>query len=259
MTDTATPNVVSRVRKLLALGNNAAATEGERDNALRMAYATMAKYNIAATDVKDAEHGIANEPRERQSTTFSVYPWARAIAHTLAGMFFCEYFYQRGYKGKQAEHFFVGKQSNAITANEMAVYVVNSVFKELRQRYGTDTSPEARSFATGVADKLRTRVYELRSAAERESAQEARKAAADALALGHTPGTALVLAAHYEQERKLNREWIEQHEGPLKTTTDRTKQEIKGSAYAAGKDYGAKVSLHRQVGTATNSKVKRLK
>ena len=37
---------LARVRKMLALANDAAATEGERENALRMAHATLAKYNL---------------------------------------------------------------------------------------------------------------------------------------------------------------------------------------------------------------------
>jgi DUF1365 family protein len=145
-----------------------------------------------------------------------------------------------------ATHHFIGRQSNAITANEMAQYVVSSVFKELRARYGSETSPEARSFATGVETKLRQRVRELKAAA-----------AADAKAA--TPGTSLVLVDLYASETAANAAWIKAQGVALKTQASRTKDTVSGSAYAAGKDYGGKVSLNTQLGAGKSSGVLRIK
>lgn len=257
--NTEVTTAANRVRKMLALANNAAATEGERDNALRMAFATMAKHNLDMADV--AHTDTPNEAREQQVATLSVYPWARAIAHSMADLFFCAYFYQRPVSGKLAKHFFVGKQSNAITANEMAVYVVGSVFKELRQRYGSETSPEARSFATGCADKLRSRVYAMqREATTPQTAVGVQVAArgSDVMiaAAPQAPGSALVLANLYKTEREANDAWILQ-QGKLKTSADRTKG-VGGSAYHEGKAFGGSVSLNTQLG-AGKSSVKRIK
>lgn len=231
----------NRVRKMLALANNAAATEGERDNALRMAFATMAKHNLQMADV--AHSGQPDEKREQQMVQLSVYPWARAMAHTMADLFFCAYYFERPWKGKLAKHFFVGKQSNAITANEMAAYVVGSVFKELRQRYGSETSPEARAFATGCADKLRARVRAMQREATTPDVANV------------SSGRALALASLYKTEAVANAAWIEQHEGKLKTVGDRTKG-VGGAAYHEGKAFGDKVSLNKQVGASKSSTLK---
>lgn len=232
--------IIERVRKMLALANDAAASEGERDNAMRMAYNLLAKHNLDIADVGSTQ---PQEVREQQVARMSVYPWARGIAHSIAGLFFCSYYFSRG-SGKLAHHYFVGKQSNAIAANEMSQYIIASVFKELRQRFGSETSPEARSFAVGVETALRRRCRELREAAERE-------------AKGVSSGRELVLASLYEQERKANDQWIADNVGGLKTQPDRTKG-VHGDAYRAGKAHGDSISLAPQVGHA-RSNVKRLK
>lgn len=114
----------------------------------------------------------------------------------------------------------------------------------LRQRFGSETSPEARSFAVGVETALRRRCRELREQAEAE-------------AKGVSNGRALVLASLYEQERKANDQWIADNVGSLKTQPDRTKG-VHSAAYAAGKQHGNTISLAPQVG-ASKSSVKRIK
>lgn len=52
MTNEDKERILSRVRKMLRLANDAGATEGKRDNAMRMAHATLAKYNL---DIAQAE------------------------------------------------------------------------------------------------------------------------------------------------------------------------------------------------------------
>jgi hypothetical protein len=256
--NTEATTAANRVRKMLALANNAAATEGERDNALRMAFATMAKHNIQMSDV--AHSGTPDEAREQQVAQLSVYPWARSIAHSMADLFFCAYYFQRPWKGKRASHYFVGKQSNAITANEMACYVVGSVFKELRQRYGSETAPEARAFATGAADKLRARVRTMQREATTPTVSQGVQAGAPGsdvmiASTSTTPGNALVLANLYKTEREANDAWVLAHEGELKTAAPRTKH-AGGSAYHEGAAFGGKVSLNTQVGASRSNTLK---
>lgn len=252
---------LDKIRKLLAMANDERGNEQERETALRQAYALCAKHNVDIAGVGSTQ---AQEQREEQVVTMSVYPWARGIAHSLASLFFCAYYFQRG-AGKSAKHAFIGKQSNAVTASEMAHYIVTSVFKELRARYGSETSPEARSFAMGVDTAIRVRCRDLRRAAEEaEKAAAAPKAAAtmeseDGTTIqlaAPTTGRALVLASLYTSEAKANEEWLAEHVGPLKTQADRTK-DVKISSYAAGKAHGSKISLSRQVtGTSAAKRIK---
>lgn len=61
--------VLARVRKMMALANDdAAASDGERDNALRMAHATLLKHNLTMAAAEEAG-ATAEEARERDSTT----------------------------------------------------------------------------------------------------------------------------------------------------------------------------------------------
>lgn len=241
-----------RIRKLLAMGNDTGGNEQERETALRRAYALMTKHNLTQADIGS---GQSQEKREEQVARLSVYPWARGIAHSLATLFFCSYYFQRG-AGKLANHSFVGRQSNAVTASEMSTYIIAGVFKELRARFGTETSPTARNFATGVETAIRMRCNALRREAEEaEKAAAAPKAGAvmecedgSTLALaGPATGTALVLASLYASERTDNDAWIAEHIGKLATSADRTKG-VGGNAYAAGKAHGSTISLNRQVG-----------
>lgn len=230
---------IDKIRKLLALGNDTRGNEQERETALRQAYALLAKHNL---DIAEVGSTAPQEAREQQNSRLSVFPWARGIAHSLSQLFFCNYFFQRG-AGKLATHSFVGKASNAVTAREMAEYVIASVFKELWARYGSETSPEARSFAVGVEATIRRRCAELRKAAEAEQRPV-------------SDGRALVLADLYATERTANDAWIAAHVGKLVTQKDRTKG-VLGSAYSAGKAHGEGISLNRQVG-GTRSSAKRL-
>lgn len=234
--------IIERVRKMLALANDAAATQGERDNALRMAYATLAKHNLDLADVGSSQ---PQEKREEQSARMSVYPWARGIAHSIAGLFFCEYYFSRA-AGKTAHHYFVGRTSNAITASEMSQYILDNVFKELRKRFGSDTNPEARAFATGVETALRRRCRELREAATNADAPST------AAGVTGATGGALVLADLYKTEQDANKAWIADNVGGLKTAADRTKA-VGYAAHAAGVAHGKTISLAAQIGGAKNS------
>lgn len=224
--------VLEKVRKLLKLGNDERGNEQERETALRQAFALLAKHNLDIAEVGSTE---AQEKREEQRATMSVYPWARGIAHALAQLFFCSYFFARG-RGKSAVHSFVGQSSNAITAREMSEYVIANVFKELRARYGSDTSPEARAFAMGVEAALHVRCRQLRAEAERA-------------AEGESTGRSLVLASLYASEKTENEAWIKQNVGGLVVQADRTKA-TGGAAYRAGKEHGNAINLSRQVGAA---------
>lgn len=241
-----TDRTTDKIRKLLAMGNDERGNENERENALRQAHALLVKHNLTVADVGSS---TTEEQREERKTKLSVYPWARGMSHSVAQLFFCTYYFQRG-AGKLATHAFIGKQSNAVTAQEIAEYVVGSVFKELRKRFGSETSPEARSFAVGVETSIRQRCAKLRADAEqadREAAAPKPGAVAEA-----STGRALVLATVYESERRANEAWLAEHVGKLKFQADRTKG-VQGSAYAAGKAHGATISLSRQVGGSTSS------
>lgn len=229
--------VLARVKKMLALANDAAATEGERDNALRMAHATLAKYNLSMAQV-DATGGIS-EDRIVGDFELREYAWMRSVAHAIGELFFCIMFYRKT-QVKHARYTFVGKDSNARTAVEMTRFILSSIDREgMRQaRNIPGESPRGnywRSFCKGAAARIYQRCQELIHAAQNQTAENA------------TPGTALVLASVYKSERQANeivlREKLNIH---LRTRTSR--QQRPGlDGFMAGQAYGDRVQLHRQI------------
>lgn len=240
--DEVNEKVINRLKKMLALANNAGATEGERDAALQQSYTLLAKYNLTMAQV-DQHNNTPEEAREAQKATFPVYPWARQIANQVAGLFFCKYYYMKLGVGKQATHVFIGKESNAATAQYMAEFVVRSVMREAAKMYGSAIAPEARNFAVGVVSKLWDRIREIKASFNKKQEVE-------------TTGTALVLASLYESEAKANASWLEQLGVKLKAGVNRQKGVTDSDAYVAGREFGAKVSLAPQIATTRDNKLR---
>lgn len=248
MTEAQQNKILARIRKMMALADCSAATEGERDTALQMVYNLLAKHNLTMVDVEN--NSAEGEAREEQQAKFVVYPWARSIAKSVAEMFFCRYYFAAPRKGKQATHCFIGRQSNAVTASYMAEFVVRSVLREATKAYGSAISPEARTFAIGVVDRLRTRIRAIQDA----QAQEPTEAGAPA-----APGSALVLTKLRDSERDANELWLEAQGIQLERVKGRQKGITDGNAYNAGKAFGGSVSLAPQVGGKAHSTVKAIK
>lgn len=224
--------ILARVRKLLALANNSAASEGERDNALRMAHATLAKHNLEMIDLERAGTAQA-ERRTEHTAALVVYPWARTVAMAVGDLFFCDYYFTRPTRGKIGTHHFVGRESNATTAAEMVAYLITSILRESRKLYGSETSPDACAFDKGAASRIYQRVQELLQPAKQEAA--------------HGAQNALVLADFYKTEQAANAAWLVASGVTTVTVPDRQKWTGNASAYNNGRRYGGSLSLNNQV------------
>lgn len=223
--------VIDRVRKMLNLANNAAATEGERDNAMRMAHATLAKYNLSLGDAEEKQ-----EKRVDSSIEISPHAWARSAIMAVAKLYFCDYFFCRKHNGK-IQHYFVGRESNVVTAQEMAVYIIKSIGKEARKRTkdALEDGKFERDFCKGAAVSVLVRCRKIRAEAEKgEMAEQA------------STGTALVLSSLYKQEREANALVIAAKYGPL-TVKESNQTAAGANAYGQGRDYGNKINLNKQV------------
>jgi hypothetical protein len=224
--------IIDRVRKLMALANDTRASDGERDNALRMAHATLAKYNLSMAEVELREG--AQEKRTTEDFRGKNQPWTRQAAFAVAQLFFCNYFYQA--QGSYVKHNFIGKQSNAITAREIAEFVIKSILSEATKRSKDADDPGSywTQFCKGAARRVVERCTELRTAAERESQQSA------------STGTSLVLASVYQSEKAANDAYISDILG-LTLKSAKSRERYTGSAgLSDGHNFGSSISLHRQ-------------
>lgn len=227
--------ILARVKKMMTLANNAAATEGERDNALRMAHATLMKYNLTMAEA-DASGAQKEEARTGEAMNVKEHPWMRTVASAIAKLFFCNFFYVAS-KTYNAKYYFVGKLSNVYTAQEMTKYVIASIDKEAH-RVAKETTGNAsgtywRSFCKGAAYKIYQRCVEIQTTAE----------AAPVELLGLKTGTALVLASFYESEQKANAMFIAVQMGRRIRTGKNRQRRASADAFGRGAEFGSKISL----------------
>lgn len=229
--------ILARVRKLLALATDAGATEGERDNAMRMAHATLAKYNLDMAQVEASGQRVEGEQRTEISQAFYGRPWARLVCDSVAKLFFCKYLFIVATKAKHTHHIFFGRHSNAITASEVAKFVVLSIMREAgkRQRENFGDNAWKRSFCTGAALRISQRVEEIQRAAEKAD-----------VALG-SPGKAVALATVYQQEEEANNQFVEESLGRKPKQRGGGSKNFIGNAAREGAEFGDTINLNRQV------------
>lgn len=230
----ATDKIVDRIRKMLNLANDLGTTEAERETALRMAYNLLAKYNLELADV---QHKGQEEKRINNENICFGMPWVRTLSNAIAGLFFCEYYFERRkVNATQMRHHFVGKESNAITAAVMADWVTKSILKQCRTLYKHNLCTESREFATGAAQRLCERIREMKRQAT------APQAASD--------NKALVLADVYQLEQSANALFLRQTGVIVKVMPSRAKGAAGSDAYDRGRAFGNTINLNRQVAKA---------
>lgn len=234
---------LERVRKMLRLANDAAATEGERDNAMRMAYATLAKYNLSM-----AEASAPKDDREEQTMVLYTPLWMRRCSVSIAKLFFCEYYYSQRRGERNSTHHFIGRQANAVTAREMSLYVIKSIRNEAgrrRRETGAD-GPWETAFINGATYAIAQRCHELRRQAEETSREP-------------STGTSLVLASVYASELAANQAWLAARGVTLGKSRSKSRGVKDAAGYHAGRSFGETVNLARQVGKASGGNSPRLK
>lgn len=249
--------VLNRVKKLLALAADSAASEGERDNALRMAHNTLAKHNLSMAQVEATGDLSNNDPRlNAEFDLMADKDWTRHVANGIGKLFFCQYFTMNGVKPR---HCFVGKSVNVTTATLMTEYVINSIRKEsdkaakhhfgdctLNNLFGGDgpTRPDAskpvwaEAFCAAAGTVVRQRCIEMANAANAQRAE------------GST-GTSLVLGDYYKQELEANNRFIKEVMGlNLGIGHGRQARDV-GSARSSGAAFGKGINLSQQVGASS--------
>lgn len=225
--------ILDRAKKMLALGKCLGTTEQERDTALQMAYRLLAKHNLTVADVNMHE---APEPRDRYKVPGWSMLWAKSAHHHIADLFFCEYYYGGKINSTKCWHYFVGKEGNATTAMHMADYIVASILKEGRTRYGDNLCPETRSFALGAVSKLRQRIAVLKEQAAKDPELSS--------------GTALMLVNVYASEKAANALIL-----PSDLKEGRAGKPADSEQWHEGRAFGDKLSLNVRVGNDQKKKL----
>lgn len=223
--------ILDRVRKLLALANDAAASEGERENAIRMAHGMLLKHNLSMLDLD--KHLQVEGRIELPLETFGMN-WARCLAGSVAKLFFCSVYVAAKVNGTKMRYMFIGRESNVVTASLMTEYLINSILKECRKQYGHNLAAGSRAFATGAMHSLHVRIEALMKPEDQE------------------PGTGLVVVNLRRTEAEANEEFLKAKGTSLKPYGKKT-QAVNTEQYSAGRQYGNGLSLNDQVSHKKNS------
>jgi hypothetical protein len=205
---------------------------------MRMARSTLAKYNLDMAQVETEGKTVEDEKRIFQNVEFYGRPWARNVAGSVAELCFCSYLFIRSSRAKDTRHVFVGRTSNAITASELAAYLVASITREAKrhQREHMLGNDAFRSFAWGASIAIARRVQQLRAAESNNESPDLTKDQSKAL---------VVVQANEDQE---NKTLISKAFPKIKSIAGHGKGIASRDSLDAGREYGETVSLHRQVG-----------
>lgn len=222
--------ILDRVRKLLAVANCEGATEGERDNALRMAHNLLAKHELEMEDVKGYERDRL-DPRELHENEGWNIAWTRALRRVMATLFLCRYVEGGRINATRGKHFWIGRVSAVTTAMWMSDWIIAALLKEADRRYKHRLTPEGRSFCVGVVDRLRQRVRAM------QAEQQATFAEA---------GSALVVIDIAKSEEDANDDFMNAN---MRTHEIKVRQSsVRGNSYRDGLAHGDSIGLNTQVG-----------
>lgn len=224
-------NIIQKVKKMLDLAENDAATEGERENALRMAWAYIRKHNL---DMDEVKSHTQEETREDLSDEFYGRPWAKQLCKAVASMFFCKYYTSWTRNKNYTRHHFVGKTSNAVTAQLLSMYLISSIRKEAgkQMRAKGEGASYRNSFSLGASTDLRNRIYQLLK---------------DKPAEDSGTGTSLVLVDVQKAELEANEAFLKTQGVSLVTSKATLRGASDWGAYTNGVGFAKGLSLNTQV------------
>lgn len=223
--------VLEKIRKLLAMANHENSNEHERDTALRQAHALLTKHGLDMVSVENHQREKVDPRGEFSHEDWSI-PWTKTVRAAIAKLFMCDYYYGSKINGTRSWHHFVGRESNATTAEYMSVFVVGSILKEGRSRYGHNLSPQTRAFGEGAAARLHQRVEQLIATKVQE--------------VQVSDGKGLALIDLRTEEEAGNLEFVAGWK-IRKGVTRNTR--VDGEAYRAGQAHANNIGLNVQVST----------
>lgn len=233
MSDT---KILEKVRKLLAMANHENANETERETAMRQAHALLTKHGLDMVAVDDHMREKIDPRGEFKHEDWSM-PWTRGVRQAIAKLFMCSYYYGEKINGTRSHHYFVGRESNATTAEYMSVFVVGSILKEGRMRYGQNLCSQTRAFGEGAASRLWQRVSEM-IAAKVEEVQ-----------VSDGKGLALIDLRTVEDEG--NSDFVKSWK--IKKAVARNAK-VDANAYREGQAHANSIGLNVQVSTTAEAK-----
>ena len=207
--------IIERIKKMFALANNAGSTEGEADNAMRMATKLLEKHNLSMVDLHTQEEvGL-------KFNTGETTPWIRTVYSSVSRLYGCTYFYDPA----QKINFIVGTGSDRITAAIVIQYLIEDIKKAGKGK--------GAAFRNGAAQALSATCFNISS--ERNLSNE-------------TTATGIVLADIYKTKTQLAQEFMDKNLNLSSGRRSSTKSSSEGRNYGKGLSPNARMSNKVAIG-----------
>ena len=142
----------ARIVKMLTLAKDGGASEGEVENATRMARQLMNEYNIDASELQEAERGTVKvgDHVGMKKTVFE--DWEKQL--TLVCEFVCDVKPYTSTLAAGQEVHFVGLPTDVAIARELYSTLLITVKTMAKQRCGAGWTRSHRSYCLGFVDSL---------------------------------------------------------------------------------------------------------
>lgn len=223
------------VRKLLALANNAGATDHEADAFMTRAASIMAAYNIRETELAPETPSIGRLIITGQHWDI----WVMSLVSASATLNACDgatFVYKHDVTGAE----FVGREMNREAAKAMLFYLVEQVEREYKAALPRGLSQHERAefrrtFKLACSRRISTRASNIIYAMKTNND----------VAKASTGSTALVVSHSFDEQREEIKEWMNQ-EG-LQWKTRKSRGTRWGNGSEAGRAAGDRIQLQAQL------------
>lgn len=229
-------SILQKIKKLLNLAKDSAASEGEVSNAMRMAQELMTKHRLSLAEAESVDlNNQSKSSRYATEAKFNLnkrtfYRWEKRLVSIVARLMSVEALLS--FTGP----IFIGVESDAHIAVEMYAYLRESALK-LRKEYSKANPGEREqvggalwdeSYMAGLCNRLSERVTELKK--EETKTQEK-----------HTSLNALAVVDHSVIQQYLTKNY------PMLRKSSSRGSKLNASTFQAGKADGNKISLSTKV------------
>ena len=228
--------ILDKVKKLLNLAEDKGASEGEVDNAMRMAHALLVKHNLSMADIDELDKDDFLE----QDVVFKNRPWVRRTVSSICKLYFCEYMVHMFDKRHRTRHTVIGRESNVVTAKCIAEFVVRNIAlsaKKARKLENKDSRFE-RSFCEGASIRVVYRVFEILEASKQDK----------------EPGKGLMVIDAYQAAVAENNEYMQQNHN-TREIMSRSKNDQDKRGLEQGDEHGKRINLNTQLNTSKSAQL----
>lgn len=222
-------NIIKKISKLLAradAGRND--NEHEREIAMRQAHALLAKHGLSMADVSEDEQAEALGAKGRTSMDVGRYVWKALVINQACKLNGCHCVRSARKSGQTV--WIIGRHLHCTVAKEMSNYLINSITQEAK-RNGHNLKDFGNGAAAGITGQVKRILADMKKGIVGDEQM--------------SESTALVVVNQHEKALAEAKETASEF---FPRTASHAYSSRTGEDYYAGKDYGSKVGLNRQVG-----------